>query len=71
MLISRDDRLSFEKSNPGRRCVTMPKERLAKASVPAGLARRDPLLFPELAELDAIRHFINLSRKNFSVDTHF
>ena len=49
----------------------MPKERLAKASVPAGLARRDPLLFPELAELDAIRHFINLSRKNFSVDTHF
>ncbi len=33
-------------------------------------ARRLPAL-PEVSELDAVRHFTNLSRRNFSVDTNF
>lgn len=75
MLISRDDRLSFEKSKTGRRGVTLPKERFCTAdptqTVPKHLLRQGPLLFPEMSESEIIRHFINLSRKNFSVDTHF
>ena len=28
-------------------------------------------MLPEISELDTIRHFTRLSRKNFSIDTHF
>jgi len=75
MLISQDDRLSFEKSKPGRRAVRLPESRFfssnLQGSVPSGLLRQTSLGFPELSEPDIVRHFINLSRKNFSVDTHF
>ncbi len=75
MLISLDDRLSFEKSKPGRRGVTLPRDRFCSKDplreVPKHLLRQSPLLFPEMSEPEIIRHFINLSRKNFSVDTHF
>ena len=30
-----------------------------------------PLPLPELSEPDVVRHFVNLSTRNFSVDTHF
>ncbi len=75
MLISQDDRLSFEKSKPGRRAVRLPAERFSAekplTGIPKGLLRQTSIGFPELGELDVVRHFINLSRKNFSVDTHF
>lgn len=75
MLISQDDRLSFEKSKPGRRGVILPKGRLCGSdplkNIPAHLKRQASTGFPELGEPEVIRHFINLSRKNFSVDTHF
>ena len=74
MLISQDDRLSFEKSKPGRRAVRLPASRFSKdarKSIPEGLLRQTSIGFPEMSESDIVRHFINLSRKNFSVDTHF
>ena len=75
MLISQDDRLSFEKSKPGRRAVSLPKERFSGVdspkSIPRNLLRQTSIGFPEMSEPDIVRHFINLSRKNFSVDTHF
>ena len=75
MLISQDDRLSFEKSKPGRRAVRLPESRLfskePRKGIPQGLLRQTPVGFPELSEPEIVRHFINLSRKNFSVDTHF
>lgn len=75
MLISQDDRLSFEKSVPGRRGVILPKERFCEndpfKNIPPHLKRQTTIGFPELGEPEVIRHFINLSRKNFSVDTHF
>ena len=44
MLISQDDRLSFEKSKPGRRAVSLPKERFLGAdslkNIPKGLLRQ-------------------------------
>lgn len=73
MLISRDDRLSFEKSKSGRCGVSLPSNKISSKEllVPEAVKRNDTLLFPEMSEPDIIRHFINLSRKNFSVDTHF
>jgi glycine dehydrogenase subunit 2 len=32
---------------------------------------RDDLVLPSLGELEVVRHYINLARKNFSVDTNF
>lgn len=75
MLISHDSQLSFEKSRPGRIGHSLPKDRccsdVATSRVPANLLRQRVLEFPELTEPEVIRHFIRLSKKNFSIDTHF
>ncbi len=63
--------LSIEKSAPGRRALTFKNAINAEANVPAGLARRTPPGLPELSELDVVRHYTGLSKKAFSVDTHF
>jgi len=39
--------------------------------IPAVHRARVPPALPELTEPDVIRHFVNLSTKNMSVDTHF
>ncbi|MBN1688234.1 MAG: aminomethyl-transferring glycine dehydrogenase subunit GcvPB [Candidatus Omnitrophica bacterium] len=74
-MISQDSRLSFEKSKPGRQGVKLPRARCFKKDVlsrlPEGLKRKRPLVFPEMTEPEVMRHFVNMSRKNFSVDTHF
>ncbi len=65
-------KLVFEKSVPGRRGV-LP----APSDVPIGINIRADLLrehsaeLPELSELDVVRHFTELSRRNFGVDTNF
>jgi glycine dehydrogenase subunit 2 len=64
-------KLVFEKSVAGRRGL-----RVAKSDVPKGVhiepkLLRDNLPIPEMSELDVVRHFTELSRKNFSVDTVF
>ncbi|OGR96379.1 MAG: glycine dehydrogenase (aminomethyl-transferring) [Elusimicrobia bacterium GWF2_62_30] len=66
-----DNRLSIEKSDPGRRGLWCKNPLRAKANVPANLRRKSPPRLPELSEFDVIRHFTRLSRLNFSVDTHF
>lgn len=75
MLISKDSRLSFEKSRPGCRGMTLPKNFYHKhrfdEAVGDSLKRKRPALFPELSEPETVRHFVNLSKKNFSIDTHF
>jgi len=75
MLISQDTRLSFEKSMPGRRGVTLPQERLEKTKpidqMPDTFRRKRPIIFPEMSEPEVVRHFVQLSKKNFSIDTHF
>ena len=72
---NRDTKLLFELSQPGRRAMQLPA-----CDVPAqppgqllpenSLASTPPPL-PELSEPQVIRHFINLSQRNMSVDTHF
>ena len=65
-------KLVFEKSVKGRRGL-----RIAKSDVPTSINLNQSLLrdndaeLPELSELDVVRHFTELSRRNFGVDTNF
>jgi len=64
--------LIFEKSVPGRTGVRVPLSDVPKAApLPAELRRQQEAGFPEVSELDMVRHYTNLSRRNFSVDTNF
>lgn len=67
--------LLFHLSKPGRRCHRLPAadvpcEKL-ESLLPASLLSSKPPPLPEVAESDVIRHFVNLSTKNMSVDTNF
>jgi glycine dehydrogenase subunit 2 len=64
-------KLIFEKSQSGRRGGAPPKYDLPKAEVPAELRRSDPPRLPELAEPELLRHFTELSTRNFGIDTGF
>jgi glycine dehydrogenase subunit 2 len=60
----------FENSVSGRRGV-WPEEDVLTSPLPAGLMRSEPPALPELSELDVVRHFTRLSRRNFGVDSNF
>jgi glycine cleavage system P protein (glycine dehydrogenase) subunit 2 len=65
-------KLIYEKSHPGRRAARPPRpDGLPTAEVPAELARTEPPRLPELAEPDLLRHFTELSTRNFGIDTGF
>jgi glycine cleavage system P protein (glycine dehydrogenase) subunit 2 len=65
--------LIFEKSQTGR-CAhsqmdaTAPK---GAADLPAGVLRTSTPLLPQVSELQTVRHYTQLSQKNFSIDTNF
>ncbi len=66
--------LIFDISREGRSAkVQWPSTMLPKAcdDIPAELLRKTPPMLPEVSELQVVRHYTNLSRKNFSIDTHF
>ncbi|TNF69857.1 MAG: glycine dehydrogenase subunit 2 [Gammaproteobacteria bacterium] len=63
--------LIFEKSKPGRYATAQAPYGEFKSSIDERFLRKDRPLLPEVSELDAIRHFTRLSKKNFSIDTHF
>ena len=74
MLIDSESKLSFEKSRAGRRGTKLPATRLLKNSkdfLASSLRRQKSAELPELTEPEVVRHFVNLSKKNFSIDTHF
>ena len=68
------NRLIYEKSAPGRRADNLPRltpaETALKLRIPHKYFREQAAELPELSELDVVRHFTNLSRKNFSVDAN-
>jgi glycine dehydrogenase subunit 2 len=64
-------KLIYEKSQAGRRGLAIPKPDLPVPAVPAELARREPPRLPELAEPEVLRHFTELSTRNFGIDTGF
>lgn len=68
--------LIFEESRKGRyakaQWPALTKElNDACNDIPSSLLRSDVPCLPEVSELQVVRHFTNLSKKNFSIDTHF
>jgi glycine dehydrogenase subunit 2 len=66
-------KLIYEKSQAGRRASALPHyESLpAPPAIPAGLRRSAPPRLPEVPEFELVRHFTELSTRNFGVDTGF
>src|SRR5438309_8508856 len=65
--------LLFEISQPGRRCHRLPAcdVPVRNGLVPASALADAPPPLPEIGEIDLIRHFVNLSKRNMSIDTNF
>ena len=59
--------LIFELSKPGRRGVDFPAPDVPETPLPAELAR-ERLDWPEVSEIDVIRHYTRLSQKNHAID---
>jgi glycine dehydrogenase subunit 2 len=67
--------LLFELSHSGRRCHRLPECDVpvpsAEGLLPAETLAGEPPPLPEVGEIDLIRHFVNLSNRNMSIDTNF
>jgi glycine dehydrogenase subunit 2 len=67
--------LLFDMSHAGRRTHRLPECDVpapeAKSLLPAHALAADPPALPEVGEIDLIRHFVNLSSRNMSIDTNF
>jgi glycine dehydrogenase subunit 2 len=65
----------FEKSRPGRGTSYLPARaadvKPAEAYLPKEALREKPPGLPEVSEFEVVRHFTELSRRNFSIDGNF
>jgi glycine dehydrogenase subunit 2 len=72
--VVKEEKIIFDKSSPGRKAYSLPELDIAgdkvEELIPPELLRKD-LNLPQLAEIDIVRHFTNLSEKNFGVDGVF
>ena len=64
--------LIFELSEPGRTAAAqLSADTAIPSDLPEPFRRKTPIGLPEVSELQVVRHYTNLSRKNFSIDTQF
>src|SRR5262245_1634769 len=63
----------FEQSQVGQHAYSLPASDPAfeKFLPPKNLLRRNPPPLPQVSELDLMRHFSNLARRNAGIDTIF
>ena len=75
MVVSKSSPLIFERSRAGRYAYSLPQSDIKTDSVESILddkfIRKNKAEFPEVAELDLVRHYTELSNKNFGVDSGF
>ncbi len=73
--LRQDTRVIFEKTVSGKRAWLLPSTQvpdgLISQNIKPGQLRQSSLNFPELAEIDIIRHYTELSSRNYGVDTNF
>jgi len=71
----RDERLIFEKSVEGRIGYSLPENDVPEVELesfyPVELLRETAPEIPEVSEVDVIRHYTNLSKRNYGVDSGF
>ncbi len=70
-----DEPLIFEQGSEGRRGYSLPRwdveEVEAKQIIPSHLLRESLEGFPQLSEIEVVRHFTRLSQWNYGVDSGF
>ena len=66
-----NEKLLFEHSEPGRKGYSLSKLDVPATALPAELCREEISGFPELSEVDVVRHFTRLSTWNYGVDSGF
>ncbi|MBV8597949.1 MAG: aminomethyl-transferring glycine dehydrogenase subunit GcvPB, partial [Actinobacteria bacterium] len=65
-------KLIYEKSQAGRRASVIPRpDGLQAPEVPEDLRRSEAPRLPEVTELELVRHFTELSTRNYGIDTGF
>ena len=63
-------RLIFESGSPGRSAFYWPADDgAAQGKIPSALLRDEIAGFPELGELETLRHFTRLSQRNFAIES--
>ena len=74
-MISKSSPLIFERSKKDRYAYSLPQNDIENISIASLLddkyIRKHKAEFPEVSELDLVRHYTELSNKNFGVDTGF
>jgi glycine dehydrogenase subunit 2 len=69
---ARAPKLIFESGSSGRSGFSWPTEMgKLEAHIPVALLRNDIANFPELGELEVLRHFTRLSQRNFAIESQF
>jgi glycine dehydrogenase subunit 2 len=66
--------LLFERSRPGRLGCNPPKSDVPEkplCELLGGHERREAAALPEVGEMEVVRHFTNLSHRNYGIDTGF
>lgn len=66
-----NEKLLFEHSDPGRKGYSLSALDVPAVKLPAELTRSEIKGFPELSEVDVVRHFTRLSTWNYGVDSGF
>lgn len=66
-----DEKLLFESSDPGRIGYSLPELDVPQAMPKKNLVRDEISGFPELSEIDVVRHYTRLSTWNYGVDSGF
>jgi glycine dehydrogenase subunit 2 len=69
------EKLIYEKSESGRQAIVLPgldvPETPLSEAIPSIYIRKEPPALPEVSELEAVRHFVNLSYLNHCIDKGF
>ncbi len=72
--MSNETKLIFQHSRPGRGANAQAPKPVSEdqlSAIPASLRRKQKPGLPEVSELDVVRHYTNLSSKNFAIDKQF
>lgn len=71
-MINKTFPLIFERSNPGRKSYSLPPDTEQDVNdIDSTYIRKKPAKLPEVSELDLIRHYTALSKRNFGIDSGF
>ncbi len=69
------NKLLCDISKPGRTGYRLPEDGLSHISleegIPESMMRTTEAALPEVSEVDVIRHFVNISQKNYAIDKGF